>query len=176
MRGPNLELKSRISAKISARSPQTIWTPSDFADLGPRDAVDKAQPLWRRATLGGSAWAFTTGNVSIRLSISDTETVRSALEKLGTDGQAAMKKLEGFRLDCIVQKMTCPILVMHGVGDEQISVALAERLYEASGSRQKTLKVFSREEGGFHHCQVDDVTIGLHYMFDWITDVLKPGA
>jgi len=66
MRGPNLELKSRISAKISARSPQTIWTPSDFADLGPRDAVDKAQPLWRRATLGGSAWAFTTGNVSIR--------------------------------------------------------------------------------------------------------------
>ena len=87
-----------------------------------------------------------------------------------------MKKLEGFRLDGIVQKMTCPFLVMHGAGDEQISVTLAERLYEASGSRQKTLKIFSREEGGFHHCQVDDVTIGLHYMFDWIIDVLKPGA
>lgn len=42
MRGPNLDLKSRISAKISAGSSQSVWTPSDFADLGPRDAVDKA--------------------------------------------------------------------------------------------------------------------------------------
>ena len=30
--------------------------------------------------------------------------------------------------------------------------------------------------GGFHHCQVDNVTIGVHYMWDWIADVLKPGA
>jgi hypothetical protein len=42
MRGPNLDLRSRISAKISAGDPQIVWTPSDFADLGPRDAVDKA--------------------------------------------------------------------------------------------------------------------------------------
>jgi pimeloyl-ACP methyl ester carboxylesterase len=95
---------------------------------------------------------------------------------LGVEGRdAAMKKLEGFRLDGIVQKMTCPFLVMHGEGDEQIPVALAQRLYESSGSKQKTLKVFTREEGGFHHCQVDDVTIGLHFMFDWIADVLAAG-
>src|SRR5580704_3005331 len=95
---------------------------------------------------------------------------------LGVEGrEAAMKKLEGFRLDGIVQKMTCPFLVMHGEGDEQIPVALAQRLYESSGSKQKTLKVFTREEGGFHHCQVDDVTIGLHFMFDWIADVLSAG-
>jgi hypothetical protein len=43
------------------------------------------------------------------------------------------------------------------------------------GSKQKALKVFSRDEGGFHHCQVDDVTIGVHYMFDWIADVLNAG-
>jgi len=35
-----------------------------------------------------------TGNVSIRLSIQDAETVRAALEKLGTDGAAALKKIE----------------------------------------------------------------------------------
>jgi hypothetical protein len=34
------------------------------------------------------------GNVSIRLSIQDAELVRAALEKLGTDGDAALKKLE----------------------------------------------------------------------------------
>jgi len=91
------------------------------------------------------------------------------------DRAAATKKLEGFRLDGIVQKMTCPFLVLHGAGDEQIPLAVASQLYAASGSRQKTLKVFSREEGGFHHCQVDDATIGVHYMWDWISDILKPG-
>jgi dienelactone hydrolase len=96
---------------------------------------------------------------------------------LGVSGRdAAMKKLEGFRLDGIVQKMRCPFLVMHGEGDQQIPLALAEKLYAASGSKQKTLKVFSREEGGFHHCQVDDVTIGIHYMWDWIGDVLNAGG
>ena len=34
----------------------------------------------------------------------------------------------------------------------------------------------SREEGGFHHCQVDNVTIGVHAMWDWIEEVLKPGS
>jgi dienelactone hydrolase len=93
---------------------------------------------------------------------------------LGVSGRdAAMKKLEGFRLDGIVQKMRCPFLVLHGEGDQQIPVAFAEKLYAASGSQQKTLKVFSREEGGFHHCQVDDATIGIHYMWDWIGDVLN---
>lgn len=36
----------------------------------------------------------TTGNVSVRLSVVDAETVRAALEKLGSDGQAALKKIE----------------------------------------------------------------------------------
>jgi hypothetical protein len=36
----------------------------------------------------------TSANVSIRLSIQDAETVRVALEKLGTDGAAALKKIE----------------------------------------------------------------------------------
>ena len=89
---------------------------------------------------------------------------------------AALKKLEAFRLDGIVQKMACPFLLLHGAGDEQIPLALAEKCFAAVGSKQKTFKVFEREEGGFHHCQVDNVTIAVHYMWDWIDDVLKPGA
>jgi pimeloyl-ACP methyl ester carboxylesterase len=89
--------------------------------------------------------------------------------------EAAMQKLEGFRLDGIVQKMRCPFLLVHGAGDEQIPLAIAEKCFAAVGSVQKTLKVFSREEGGFHHCQVDNVMIGVHTMWDWLADVLKPG-
>jgi hypothetical protein len=32
------------------------------------------------------------------------------------------------------------------------------------------------EEGDFHHCQVDDATIGIHTMWDWIADVLDAGG
>ena len=92
------------------------------------------------------------------------------------DARRRSKKLEGFRLDGIVQKMRCPFLLLHGEGDEQIPLALAQKCFDAVGSKQKTLKVFTREEGGFHHCQVDNVTIGLHTMWDWIEDVLKPGT
>ncbi len=95
---------------------------------------------------------------------------------LGVDSQeAALKVLEGFRLDGIVQKMRCPFLLLHGEGDEQISLSLAHTLFDAVGSKEKKLKVFSREEGGFHHCQVDNITIGVHAMWDWVCDVLKPG-
>ena len=93
-----------------------------------------------------------------------------------TSNEAALEKLKGFRLDGIVQKMTCPFLLLHGGGDEQIPLALAEKCFAAVGSKQKTLKVFQREEGGFHHCQVDNVTIGVHTMWDWIADVLRPGT
>jgi dienelactone hydrolase len=92
-----------------------------------------------------------------------------------SDRAAVLKKLEAFRLDGIVQKMACPFLLLHGAGDEQIPLELAEKLFEAAGSKQKALKIFSRDEGGFHHCQVDNITIGVHYMFDWIADVLNAG-
>jgi len=35
------ELKTRISALIDASGPAHIWTPTDFAHLGSRDAIDK---------------------------------------------------------------------------------------------------------------------------------------
>jgi fermentation-respiration switch protein FrsA (DUF1100 family) len=96
---------------------------------------------------------------------------------LGVSSQAAaLKKLEAFRLDGIVQKMRCPFLLLHGAGDEQIPLSLAEKCFAAVGSQHKTFKVFERDEGGFHHCQVDNVTIGVHYMWDWLEDVLKPGT
>jgi dienelactone hydrolase len=90
--------------------------------------------------------------------------------------EAAMRNLEGFRLDGVVQKIVCPFLLVHGEGDEQIPLALAQKCYDAVGSKNKTLKVFTREEGGYHHCQTDNVSVGVAYMWDWVESVLKPGA
>jgi pimeloyl-ACP methyl ester carboxylesterase len=82
--------------------------------------------------------------------------------------EEAMNKLEGFRLDGVVQKITCPFLLLHGEGDEQIPLELARKVIDNVGSEDKTLKVFTREEGGYHHCQIDNASIGTAYMWDWL--------
>jgi dienelactone hydrolase len=88
--------------------------------------------------------------------------------------EAALQRLEGFRLDGVVQRIRCPFLMVHGAGDEQIPLQLAQRCFDAVGSPQKTMRVFSRDEGGYHHCQIDNVSIGVAAMWDWCEDVLKP--
>ncbi len=42
MRGPNLNLKLQISHRVIGHQPGYVWTPVDFLDIGPRDAIDKA--------------------------------------------------------------------------------------------------------------------------------------
>jgi len=48
------------------------------------------------------------------------------------------------------------------------------KMIAACGSPRKGLKIFTREEGGYHHCQVDNLSIGAAYMWDWLEDVLQP--
>jgi len=95
---------------------------------------------------------------------------------LNTSSQGeALKRLEPFKLDGVVQKITCPFLMLHGAGDEQIPLSDAQKCFNAVGSKQKTMKIFTREEGGYHHCQIDNQTICSAYMWDWLEQVLQPG-
>lgn len=88
----------------------------------------------------------------------------------------AMKILEDFRLDGIVQNMKCPFLLVHGENDEQVVLSIAETCFKAAGSKNKTLKVFGKEEGGWHHCQVDNTIICAQYMADWVADTLRAAS
>ncbi|HEU4661841.1 MAG TPA: alpha/beta fold hydrolase [Pseudolabrys sp.] len=89
--------------------------------------------------------------------------------------EEALQKLEPFKLDGAVQKITCPFLMLHGEDDEQIPLSEAQKCFEAVGSKHKTFKLFTREEGGYHHCQIDNQSICTAYMWDWVEQVLKPG-
>ena len=92
---------------------------------------------------------------------------------LGVDTlDEALKKLEPYRLDGVVQKMRCPFLIVHGAEDEQIPLAHAQALLDASGSKDKTLRVFTKEEGGAQHCQRDYLTLGVATMWSWFEDKL----
>ena len=64
--------------------------------------------------------------------------------------------------------------LLHGEGDAQIPLAVAQKCFDAVGSRRKTFKVFTRDEGGDHHCQSDNVSLGTAYMWDWLEEVLEP--
>lgn len=88
--------------------------------------------------------------------------------------EEAFEKLRGFQLDGVIQKMRCPYLLMHGEGDQQAPLWHAQRMIEACGSQRKELKIFTREEGGYHHCQVDNISIGSAYMWDWVAETLEP--
>jgi dienelactone hydrolase len=92
---------------------------------------------------------------------------------LGVDNlNDALKHLEGFLLDGVVQRMRCPFLLTHGADDEQIPMADAQALFDAVGSADKTLRVFTTEEGGSQHCQRDYLTLGNSTIFDWLAEKL----
>jgi dienelactone hydrolase len=96
---------------------------------------------------------------------------------LGVDTlEEALSKLEAYRLDGVVQKMRCPLLITHGADDEQVPLVDAEALYRAAGSADKTLRVFTAEEGGAQHCMRDYLSYGVYEMWNWLEDRLKPEA
>jgi alpha-beta hydrolase superfamily lysophospholipase len=84
------------------------------------------------------------------------------------DNDTAMEWAKKFTLEGVADKIECPVLVMHGENDRIVPVEEARTLYERIGSRKKTLKIYTREDGGAEHCQVDDRPMGVDYMADWI--------
>ena len=80
----------------------------------------------------------------------------------------ALKALEPFTHEGVVGDLRCSLLITHGEGDAQIPVEDARRLYEAVGTTDKTLRVFTREEGGAQHCQIDYSIRGVSFIADWL--------
>ena len=87
--------------------------------------------------------------------------------------EQALEKLEGFRLDGVVQKMKCPFLLVHGVDDQQIPMKEARALFRAVGSKDKTFRAFQGTDGGAQHCHLDYLSPVVQYMGDWLRDKLR---
>jgi hypothetical protein len=85
----------------------------------------------------------------------------------------ALCRLEKFRLSGIVEQIECPFLLVHGQDDAQISVEDARTCFKAVGSKDKTLKVFTAEEGGSQHCQMGSLGIAVPYIQDWLVEKLR---
>jgi alpha-beta hydrolase superfamily lysophospholipase len=88
------------------------------------------------------------------------------------DMEAAMEKLKKFTLAGVAEKIECPILICHGDADLLSLPEIAQQLYDNVGSRDKTLKIFTAQDGGAHHVQVDNRQVGIDYIGDWLSSRL----
>jgi alpha-beta hydrolase superfamily lysophospholipase len=90
--------------------------------------------------------------------------------------EAAMDKLKNFTLAGVAEKLECPLLITWGSEDKLTPREIADQLYNAAGSKDKTLKIFDSETGGFEHCQADNRQVGTDYICDWLEDRLRMAA
>jgi fermentation-respiration switch protein FrsA (DUF1100 family) len=92
----------------------------------------------------------------------------------GTDEPGLRTLAPHFNLDPVIGGMTCPLLVIHGESDRQVPVAQAHRTYAmATASARRDLLIFPRGDWGEEHCQVDDPTLAIDAIGDWLQEVLQ---
>lgn len=74
-------------------------------------------------------------------------------------------------LNGVVDKITVPFLITHGINDRQINVKYAEQSYaQAVNSPNLKLRIFTEEEGGTEHISIDNMPVVGAYISDWIEE------
>lgn len=82
-----------------------------------------------------------------------------------------IEKTRGMTLNGVVDKITVPFLVTHGVGDRQINVKYAHQSYEqAVNSPKRELRLFDDPEGGTEHISIDNMPYVGGIIADWVAE------
>ncbi len=88
------------------------------------------------------------------------------------DNPTALEWAKAFTLEGIAQDIECPVLILHGDNDRIVPLESAHILYEKVGSKDKELRIFTAEEGGTEHVQVDHRQLGVDHIGDWLMEKL----
>ncbi len=104
--------------------------------------------------------------------------VDHALWYYGADNvEEAAAKIARMKLDGVIERVRCPLLVVHGVHDRQVPLDQARRTVQAArNSARAELRLFDVDEGGVEHCSGDQFSTAIDAMTDWVADVLEPLA
>lgn len=86
----------------------------------------------------------------------------------------AREKLRAFTLRGVIEKVTCPLMIVHGEDDIFVPPSAAQRTYDEARC-PKLLKVWQRAEGGSAHVMADNYSEALPFMFDWLAEQLGVG-
>lgn len=93
----------------------------------------------------------------------------------GCDSMAGvMEFFQKLTLKGVADKITCPLLIIHGGADRQIPVDHGKKTYDAAiNSRNRKLVVLGPEDGGVEHCSIDNFPLVRDIAADWIADVFE---
>ena len=72
-----------------------------------------------------------------------------------------------------LSKIKCPTLCIAGEGEAQITLDITRECYEQLPNPLKKLVIFTHEEGGEAHCQIDNLALPNQVMFDWLDRVFS---
>lgn len=84
----------------------------------------------------------------------------------------ALRLLEPFHLRQAAADITCAVLIVHGEHDRQTPLEDAQKLFDAIGSSNKSMRVFTAAEGGAAHVQLDRPEPALSMIGDWLVQTL----
>ena len=89
------------------------------------------------------------------------------------DLETFMKWSGNMTLNGVVERITVPYLITHGVRDRQIPVSDAYLSYEqATNSSNRELRIFNDEEGSVEHCSSDNLEPSRSFVADWLAEQL----
>jgi len=80
-----------------------------------------------------------------------------------------LEKSKKFTLEKVIGNIKCPFLIVHGELDFA-GTDTAHLAYEHAkrAGVDVSIKWFSAEETGASHCQIDNLTLGMEYVCDWL--------
>lgn len=126
----------------------------------------------------GAIWNFAEHFEKVRedgrIAGSIPDMVKHAMWVFGQDTvDGAFEVSRRLNSEGFADKITCPLLILHGENDRQVSVNAAYKLHDAAVNAQsRKLKIFKISEGGAEHCQINNRTLAGDVMGDWIAEVL----
>ncbi len=88
------------------------------------------------------------------------------------DTEEAARKIDAMTLAPVIDRITCPLLVLHGENDRQVPIDQAQKTIDgAVHASRRDLHILTATEGGVEHCQGDLFASGIDVMTDWVADV-----
>ncbi|HSL42426.1 MAG TPA: alpha/beta fold hydrolase [Anaerolineales bacterium] len=70
-----------------------------------------------------------------------------------------------------VKQIRCPALLLAGEGEAEVTLKIVRECFKQLPNPQKKMVIFTREQGGEAHCQIDNLALPNQTMFDWMDEL-----
>lgn len=71
------------------------------------------------------------------------------------------------------RQISLPVMCIAGAGEAQITLDIARECHEKLPNPRKKLLIFTREQGGEAHCQIDNLSLPNSAIFDWLDSLFE---